>query len=186
MPDDWPDDVERGLEIVSGRAEGLERFMSAYARLARLPPPNLVEVDLVACIHRVATLETRIDVTVAEGPAVSVKADPDQLEQALLNLVRNAADAARQTAGGVTVRWRTVEAQVEILIEDEGPGIAETENLFVPFYSTKADGAGIGLALSRHIAESHNGGLELVNRTDVPGARASLRLPSTPLPTNES
>lgn len=177
LPENWSRDVERGLEIVSGRAEGLERFMSAYARLARLPPPNLVAVDLADCVHRVARLETRMTVDVQDGSAVSVRADPDQLEQALLNLVRNAADAARETGGGVTVHWRKVDGQVEILIEDEGPGIVETENLFVPFYSTKADGAGIGLVLCRHIAESHDGWLELANRTDTCGARACLRLP---------
>ena len=177
LPADWSGDVERGLEIVSGRAEGLERFMSAYARLARLPPPNLVSVDLPVCVNRVAALETRTAVVVQAGPAVSVRADPDQLEQALMNLVRNATDAALQTNGSVTVGWQEREGQVEILIEDEGPGIAETDNLFVPFYSTKADGAGIGLALSRHIAESHDGGLDLVNRMDTHGARASLRLP---------
>ena len=177
LPADWSSDVERGLEIVSGRAEGLERFMSAYARLARLPPPNLVECDLADCIQRVAKLETRMTVAVQEGPGVSVRADPDQLEQALLNLVRNAADAALQTGGGVAVRWRTIDEHLEILVEDEGPGIAETDNLFVPFYSTKADGAGIGLVLARHIAESHDGALDLVNRSAVRGARASLRLP---------
>ena len=179
LPADWSGDVERGLEIVSGRAEGLERFMSAYARLARLPPPSLVDVDLADCIHRVAKLETRMTVAVQDGQAVTVRADPDQLEQALLNLVRNAADAARQTDGGVTVRWRTMDRHVEILVEDEGPGIAETDNLFVPFYSTKADGAGIGLVLARHIAESHDGALDLANRTDTQGAQARFRLPAT-------
>ena len=178
LPANWSGEVERGLEIVSGRAEGLERFMSAYARLARLPPPTLVEVDLPDCIHRVAKLETRMTVAVLNGPAAPVKADPDQLEQALLNLVRNAVDAARQTDGGVTIRWRTSDRHVEILVEDEGPGIAETDNLFVPFYSTKADGAGIGLVLARHIAESHNGALDLLNRTDTRGAQARLRLPT--------
>ena len=179
LPADWSGDVDRGLEIVSGRAEGLERFMSAYARLARLPRPNLVEVDLADCIHRVAKLETRRTVAVRDGDAITVRADPDQLEQALLNLVRNAADAARQTGGGVTVGWRTVDRHVEILVEDEGPGIAETDNLFVPFYSTKSDGAGIGLVLARHIAESHDGALELVNRVDTQGAQARFRLPAT-------
>lgn len=178
LPADWSGDVQRGLEIVSGRAEGLERFMSAYARLARLPPPTLVEVDLADCIHRVAKLETRMTVAVLDGPAASVKADPDQLEQALLNLVRNAADAAQQTDGGVAIRWRTRDRHVEILVEDEGPGIAETDNLFVPFYSTKADGAGIGLVLARHIAESHDGALDLVNRTETCGAQARFRLPA--------
>ena len=180
LPDDWSDDVDRGLEIVSGRAEGLERFMSAYARLARLPPPNLVPVDLADCIRRVATLETRVTVAVEGGSAVSVMADPDQIEQALLNLVRNATDAASQTGGGVTIRWRELpeagEGQVEILVEDEGPGIAETENLFVPFYSTKPGGSGIGLVLSRHIVEGHRGTLHLDNRADRRGAVARVRL----------
>lgn len=177
-PENWVDDVTRGLDIVSTRAEALERFMAAYARLARLPPPALAELDVAACVRQAAGLETRVAVTVHAGPEVSILADHDQIEQALINLLRNAADAALQTGGGVEAAWRAHADHVEVTVEDEGPGLASTDNLFVPFYSTKAEGSGIGLVLSRHIAENHGGSLALENRTDRTGARARLVLPT--------
>jgi len=179
-----PEDVEAGLAVIGRRAEGLMRFMSAYTRLARLPPPQLATVDVTAWVNRVAALEKRLQVTVREGPAVSVQADADQLEQLLINLVRNAADAALETGGGVEVSWSVGQRQLEICVEDEGPGVASTANLFVPFFTTKPGGSGIGLALSRQIAEAHQGSLGLENRRDRRGARARLQLPlsSAPLP----
>ena len=176
-PDGWVEDATRGLEVVTTRAEGLERFMAAYARLARLPPPERSDVDVAACVEQVVRLETRLPITVRPGPEVSVMADHDQFEQALINLSRNAVDAALETRGGVEITWRTHEDRVEVTIDDEGPGVASTENLFVPFYSTKADGSGIGLVLSRHIAENHGGSLALENKTEGTGARATLVLP---------
>jgi signal transduction histidine kinase len=127
----------------------------------------------------VAGLETRLEVGITPGPDVTVQADPDQLEQLLINLVRNATDAALETKGGVRVGWNRVGGQLEIRVEDEGPGLANTANLFVPFFTTKPGGSGIGLALSRQIAEGHNGSLTLENRTDRIGCRALLRLPAT-------
>ena len=172
-----PEDVEAGLAVIERRAESLMRFMSAYTKLARLPPPQLGPVDVEQWIKRVAALEKRIPVNVRGGPPASVQADADQLEQLLINLIRNAADAALETGGGVEVSWSVGKRQLEISIVDEGPGIASTANLFVPFFTTKADGSGIGLALSRQIAEAHQGSLALENRRDRRGARARLRLP---------
>jgi len=172
-----PEDLEAGLAVIERRAEGLMRFMNAYTRLARLPPPQLGEVDVPDWVNRVASLEKRIAVSVREGPAVSVRADADQLEQLLINLIRNAADAALETGGGVEVTWSIGQRQIEICVADEGPGVTSTANLFVPFFTTKAGGSGIGLALSRQIAEAHQGSLALENRRDRRGARARLRLP---------
>ena len=172
-----PDDVEAGLAVIERRAESLMRFMSAYTRLARLPPPQVGPVDVPAWVNRVAALEKRLPVRVREGPLVTVQADADQLEQLLINLVRNAADAALETGGGVEVSWNVGARQIEINVADEGPGIASTSNLFVPFFTTKPGGSGIGLALSRQIAEAHQGSLGLENRRDRRGARARLRLP---------
>ncbi|HYY52479.1 MAG TPA: ATP-binding protein [Myxococcales bacterium] len=172
-----PEDVEAGLAVIERRAESLMRFMSEYTKLARLPPPQLGPVDVEQWIKRVAALEKRIPVNVRGGPPASVQADADQLEQLLINLIRNAADAALETGGGVEVSWSVGKRQLEISIVDEGPGIASTANLFVPFFTTKADGSGIGLALSRQIAEAHQGSLALENRRDRRGARARLRLP---------
>lgn len=177
LPSDWRGDVERGLEIVSCRSESLQRFMAAYSNLARLPPPELREVEIGPLVRRIAALETRLPVAVRAGPAVTLRADPDQLEQALVNVIRNAADAALETGGGVEVGWERRADRVRMVVEDEGPGLAETENLFVPFYSTKVGGAGIGLVLSQHIAQNHDGSLVLRNRPDGGGARACFELP---------
>lgn len=177
LPSDWRGDVERGLEIVSCRSESLQRFMAAYSNLARLPPPELREIEIGPLVRRIAALETRLPVAVRAGPEVTLRADPDQLEQALVNVIRNAADAAIGTGGGVEVGWERRADRVRMVVEDEGPGLAETENLFVPFYSTKVGGAGIGLVLSQHIAQNHDGSLVLQNRQARTGARACFELP---------
>ena len=177
-PDDWESDVRRGLKVISERSEGLARFVGAYGQLARLPKPSKVAVDVGPWIERVAALETRLAVAVQEGPAISIDADPDQLDQLLINLTRNAADASLVNRGQVWVSWRLESEQtLEVLVEDEGPGISNPGNLFVPFFTTKPGGSGIGLALSRQIAEGHEGSLHLENRRDGPGCRAVLRLP---------
>lgn len=176
-PEDWEEDLASGLELIGNRAESLIRFLAAYSRLARLPPPRKAEVDLAPLIRRVAALETRLPVFVERGPEVAVTGDADQLEQLLINLIRNAVDAALVTNGLAGVGWQLSGNSVEVRVEDEGPGLANTENLFVPFYTTKPGGSGIGLALSRQIAEAHGGSLTLENRTPEPGCVAYLRLP---------
>jgi PAS domain S-box-containing protein len=179
-PADWREDAGRGLAVIASRAEALSRFTGAYARLAKLPPPHFERVELPALVARVAELETRLPVHVTPGPPLTLSADPDQLEQLLINLVRNAADAALETRGGVTVGWERTNgrpAQVVLRVEDEGPGLTRTENLFVPFFTTKPGGSGIGLVLSRQIAEAHGGTLTLENRRGERGCEAELRLP---------
>jgi two-component system nitrogen regulation sensor histidine kinase NtrY len=180
LPEDVHEDVERGLAIISSRSEALGRFMASYARLARLPKPDLDAVSIRPLVRRVADLETRMTVDVVEGDDVTVRADPDQLEQALINLVRNAVDATLEAGGdGVSLRWLARAGRLHVLVEDRGPGLPETGNLFVPFYTTKQGGSGIGLVLSRQIAEGHGGTLELENR-DGGGARARMVLPIDP------
>src|SRR5918994_1316694 len=176
-PGDWENDLRSGLEVIEGRSEALGRFMGAYARLARLPQPEFGSVDVATWVGRIAALETRLAVQVKGGPVVSVTADGDQLDQLLINLVRNAADAALETGGGVEVGWRILAGVLEVIVEDEGPGLPDPGNLFVPFFTTKANGSGIGLVLSRQIAEAHGGALSLEPRRDARGARACLRLP---------
>jgi two-component system nitrogen regulation sensor histidine kinase NtrY len=174
---DWKDDMRRGLAIISSRSESLSRFMNAYSQLARLPLPKLGRVQMDDVIRRVAGLEMRKRVELQPGPAVVIEADGDQLEQLLINLVRNATDAALETGGGVRVGWATGARNLDIWIEDDGPGLPNTTNLFVPFFTTKPAGSGIGLVLSRQIAEAHGGTLTLENRPSVPGCIARLRLP---------
>jgi two-component system nitrogen regulation sensor histidine kinase NtrY len=175
------EDLDKGLELIAKRSESLTRFLSSYARLARLPPPRIGKVDVPAWVQRVARLETRIAVAVTPGPAATLRADGDQLDQLLINLITNAADAALTTGGGVRVRWgpATASQEFEVVVEDDGPGLPETSNLFVPFFTTKPTGSGIGLVLSRQIAEAHGGRLTIANRADGShGCVVRLVLPS--------
>jgi len=174
---DWRDDMQRGLGIIATRADALSRFTGAYARLARLPPPSRKSVAFAPLMRRIATIETRLPLTVSGGPDVMLTADPDQLEQLLINVVRNAVDAALETGGGVAAAWSAQDGVLEVTIDDDGPGLQNTSNLFVPFFTTKSGGSGIGLVLSRQIAEAHGGSFELANRAGTRGARATLRLP---------
>ena len=177
LPDDWRDDMRRGLTVITSRSESLSRFIGAYARLAKLPRPQLQPLEMSATVERAVSFETRIAVKVSPGRNLTVQGDPDQLEQVLINLLRNAADASLATGGGVEIGWRRDGAMLEIWVKDEGPGLSSTANLFVPFFTTKPGGSGIGLVLSRQIAEGHGGALTLENRHDGPGCVARLRLP---------
>jgi two-component system nitrogen regulation sensor histidine kinase NtrY len=176
-PADAEEDLRRGLQVIAGRSEALVRFMSAYARLARLPAPHRTPLDVGLWVRRIAALETRVPVAVEAGPPTQIAADGDQLDQLLINLVRNAADAALETGGGVRVRWAADNGTVAVEVEDDGPGLTSSANLFVPFFTTKKQGSGIGLVLSRQIAEAHGGSLRLENRVDGRGAVATVQLP---------
>jgi nitrogen fixation/metabolism regulation signal transduction histidine kinase len=176
MPEDWNDDMRRGLAVIAARSDSLSRFTTAYARLAKLPAPRLENVNVPALVRRVVGVETRLGIAVQEGPDFTIRADPDQLEQLLINVCRNAVDAALQTGGAVSVGWRRTGSNVELWVDDEGAGLPNASNLFVPFFTTKPGGSGIGLVLSRQIAEAHGGSLTLENRTDARGCRAYLRL----------
>ncbi len=171
------DDLRQGLGIIRSRTEALGRFMAAYAQLARLPQPKLLPVNVAEWISRSIKLETRVRVSLLKGPDVVISADADQLEQLLINLVRNAADATLETGGSVQLGWSRQGAHLDVWVVDEGLGLPNTSNLFVPFFTTKPGGSGIGLVLSRQIAEAHGGELTLNNRSDARGCRALLRLP---------
>jgi nitrogen fixation/metabolism regulation signal transduction histidine kinase len=169
--------IQEGLSLIETRAGGLGRFLRAYAQLARLPKPQQKRFGLLPMARRIAELEERIPVAVKPTSDMTITADPDQLEQLLINVVRNAVDATIETGGSVWIDWQRVDDSVQITVEDEGPGLADTTNLFVPFFTTKPAGSGIGLALCRQIAEAHDGSLNLENRPGARGCRAVLRLP---------
>lgn len=176
LPDDWRGDAQSGLTIIHDRAESLGRFMGAYARLARLPPPVRRPTDFAALVQRVAGLHGG-RVTVESGPVTQLDIDPDQIEQVLINLVKNAVEAAGDS-DGVKIRWRNSNDSLLTEIEDDGPGLAQTDNLWVPFFTTKPGGSGIGLVLSREIVEHHGGNITLENRTDAHGCIARISLPA--------
>ncbi len=175
---DWQEDVREGLGIIGARAESLGRFMGAYSRLARLPAPVRRIQPLAPLVRRAAALEMRLPVATVGEEDIEANVDGDQIEQVLINLIRNAADAALETGGGVRAGWSAEAGAVLIFVDDEGQGLGGTANLFVPFFTTKPQGSGIGLVLSRQIAEAHGGQLTLENRPDgARGCRATLRLP---------
>jgi two-component system, NtrC family, nitrogen regulation sensor histidine kinase NtrY len=182
LPPEFSENFIHGLDVIGSRAESLNGFLQSYAKLARLPSPAMEVVVLPQLVARVVSLESRISITVRPGPNVKLFVDPSQLEQALINLVRNAVDAflmkenAAVDQDAVTISW-AVGADLELWIRDRGIGLPNTENLFVPFYTTKATGSGIGLPLSRQIIESHGGSLRLRNRSDGIGCEAEIRLP---------
>jgi len=182
-------DLQRGLEIIEARSASLHRFLEAYRRLAQMPAPVLREVKLAPLITRAASLETRMKVSVQPGPDVVFQADPDQLEQMLINLVRNATDAVLETsppsatpadAQHVEVHWDANASDVTLIIDDNGPGLLNPSNVFTPFYTTKPNGSGVGLVLSRQIAEAHGGRIEISNRAGVRGCSVRVVLPRSP------
>jgi len=189
---DVRNDLQRGLEIIETRSASLQRFLEAYRKLAQMPKPNLKDVALGPLVSRVAALETRLKVCLREGPEVTFQADPDQLEQMLINLIRNAADAVLENTssasksreqkasgceGGVLVRWDADPDQVVLAVEDDGPGLLNPANVFTPFYTTKPNGSGVGLVLCRQIAEAHGGTIEINNRHDAQGCVVRVVLP---------
>ncbi len=177
-------DFEGGLEVIENRAESLNRFLQAYRQLMGLPIPRLAPVSLAILVECVVRLETRLDVAVVSMPDMTLIVDADQVQQALINLTRNAVEAAlsvdRMTdkKPRVETGWENTEREIVIFIVDNGPGLMNAENLFVPFYTTKPSGTGIGLVLAQQIAQAHKGSVRLANRLDgESGCRAELRLP---------
>jgi two-component system nitrogen regulation sensor histidine kinase NtrY len=170
-------EIQEALSLIEARSGALGRFLRAYAQLARLPKPQRRQLQVLPLVKRVAELEDRLPVNVQSSDDLWIAADPDQLEQLLINVVRNAVDATLDSGGRVWIEWKRAEGFLQLSVEDEGPGLPDTSNLFVPFFTTKPSGSGIGLALSRQIAEAHEGTLTVENRGTAPGCRATLKLP---------
>ena len=184
LPEDDAENFRLGLEVIGGRADSLTRFLQNYTRLGTLPTPMRRVQEISKLMTGVAALEVRLPVKVKQGNAVNIIVDGAQCEQALINLIRNAVDAvlsAPQHSVGpdaVTLSWKTSAKDLEVRIEDEGIGLLETDNLFVPFYTTKEKGSGIGLVLTRQIIEAHGGHLVIRNRSDRPGCEVTITIPN--------
>lgn len=187
LPEGMKTDFQRGLDIIESRTGSLHRFLQSYRRLAQMPSPKLQPVELRLLADRVAMLETRLQVRISYGPDVVLMIDPDLIEQMLINLVRNAVDSALEQAVGsaapssaapeVVLRWQQDDASVHLIVEDNGIGLLNPSNAFVPFYTTKQGGSGIGLVLSQQIAEAHGGSIELANRKEARGCIVTVQLP---------
>ena len=194
LPEAQNTDFQRGLNIIESRTAALHRFLQSYRRLAQMPSPTLQPVELRPLLERVAILETRLHVEIASDPDIVLMVDPDLIEQMLINLVRNAVDAALEQAQSahtdpqaadpkVSLRWQQFDRRVALLVEDNGIGLLNPSNAFVPFYTTKQGGSGIGLVLSQQIAEAHGGSIELANRQNARGCIVKVMLPYRHSPT---
>jgi nitrogen fixation/metabolism regulation signal transduction histidine kinase len=174
------DDILEGLDVIAERAKGLQEFISVYARLARLPEPHKVLFPVVELAGNLQRIFANQPLTILPFPDVTVFGDPVHLEQALINLIKNGLEANPAAAPDVQLTCQLRGGQCEFQITDNGSGISNPGNLFVPFYTTKKEGAGIGLILCRQIAAKHHGYVSLENRTDASGAGAKLVLPLPP------
>jgi nitrogen fixation/metabolism regulation signal transduction histidine kinase len=183
LPPEAYSNLTHGLEVISSRAESLNRFLQNYAQLAKLPPPDRRACDIATVVRHVTSLESRYPVTVREGPPVQVNLDPDQMKHALINLVKNAVEAVLLKAqpysppDSVVVSWAVLGTDLKIFVRDQGVGLAGTENLFVPFFTTKPDGSGIGLVFCRQIVEKHGGQMTIRNRNDDEGCEVVVTIP---------
>jgi two-component system nitrogen regulation sensor histidine kinase NtrY len=188
LPEPQNADFQRGLSIIEQRTASLHRFLQSYRRLAQMPSPSLQPIELRPLFERVAVLETRLKVDIDPGSDMTLMIDPDLIEQMLINLVRNAVDAALEQAQSpqagaepsapkVCMSWEQLDRKVALMVEDNGIGLLNPSNAFVPFYTTKPGGSGIGLVLSQQIAEAHGGSIELANRPQTRGCRVRVMLP---------
>ncbi|WP_096087694.1 sensor histidine kinase [Agaribacterium haliotis] len=173
---DWKVDFSEGLEIIDERVDNLNRMVSSYAKLARLPEPQKQMMALRPLLQRLYETYKDKGLQLLTENELSFEADPAQLEQVLVNLIKNALEASDR-GKPIELSWRREPHSVEISLRDFGQGIDNPDNLFIPYFTTKSEGSGIGLVLSRQIIEAHGGQLQLQNSDSGPGCLASIRLP---------
>ena len=177
------ENFRHGLEVIGARAESLNRFLQGYARLTKLPAISKRTVRLEELLQLIVSLEHRLTISISAGPPVLVRVDPDQIEQVLINICKNAVDAVLARQGmqllpaSVVISWSVSGNDLQLLVRDNGIGLLDTSNLFVPFYTTKESGTGIGLPLSRQIVEVHGGAFMIRNREDGPGCEVEIKIP---------
>ncbi|PCI76728.1 MAG: PAS domain-containing sensor histidine kinase [SAR86 cluster bacterium] len=173
-------DSKEGLAVIEERAKGLRDFISVYARIAKLPEPQKINFSVFELLQKVKRFFVNESVEILDSSAdFKMFGDPVHLEQVLINLIKNALEASGSDAYPVEISCQSKGGLVEFVVTDSGKGISNPANLFVPFYTTKDKGAGIGLTLSRQIAAKHGGQLLLENRAEGSGAVARLQIPIT-------
>lgn len=172
------ENLREGLGIISERALSLSQFVDSYKQLAKLPEPQTQPLSIRPLVEKIITLFNHANIGIEADADFILQLDPVQFEQVLINLLKNAVEATALINPGsaITIRWTVVRQFFKLDIYDQGGGISNPDNLFVPFYSTKKQGSGIGLVLCRQIIEAHNGRLTLSNRHSG-GCCASVELP---------
>ncbi len=171
--------LKEGVNIINERAKSLTSFIASYSQLSHLPKPNKISVELFQVLQVTAALFPKLTTEIADSCRLTLFVDKQQFEQVLINLFKNALEAmAGQASALLAVSVSSDEFNTLISFTDQGCGIANFDNLFVPFYSTKASGSGIGLALCRQIMFNHNGQICISNRQEAQGVEVRLTLPS--------
>lgn len=177
LPEDWKTDMSEGLSVIGRRIDGLSRFVTGYSQLARIPIPQKKPFQLKTFMERAIRFDPHYTIVQTDSPDCLVDGDESQLDQVMLNLLKNAIEASESEEARVEISWTVEGGKAVVKVEDEGHGLANEDNVFVPFFSTKPTGSGIGLSLSRQIVEAHGGGIHLANRTDRRGCVATVSLP---------
>ncbi len=173
------DDLIDGLAIITSRANGLKEFLDGYKQLAKFPEPQLQWVFIDKLIRKTAVLFKEQNIIFDGASDTRICIDPVKFEQVMINLIKNAAESMAQinVLGTIQISWTTDGTLFRLIICDQGAGINNADNFFVPFYSTKKNGMGIGLVLCREIIEAHNGRLSIANKLDEKGCCVSIELP---------
>lgn len=171
-------DLTEGLAVIKERADSLNNFIQSYQQLTKLPPPDKTLFKLLPLIVAITCLFEGVDIRVMTQE-LEIYADEIQLKQVLVNLVKNAHESMKDNLGGsITICWQQQDNLVEIQVIDEGCGISNMDNVFIPFYTTKEKGTGIGLVLSRQLIMNNGGDLDISNNANGIGVQASISLPA--------
>ncbi|QLE85802.1 PAS domain-containing protein [Shewanella sp. Scap07] len=178
LPSELNSDLQNGLGVIQERANSLNEFIQSYQQLAKVPPPEKTLFNLEKLVQSITPLFDNIQLRTANGP-IDIYADEVQLKQVLVNLIKNARESmASLPDGKVIICLHRHSSAIEIQVIDSGCGISNMDNIFVPFYTTKEKGTGIGLVLSRQLVVNNGGDLDIRNNDNGIGAQANIYFPT--------